>query len=87
MLVECLWRPNGGCSTVRQWVVPFSGDSNVRVKPCSQQPCTIHSQNEDCLDELIHVNQLMVVTMLKSSVLQLRICFYQIVLLCSLYLL
>ena len=35
-------------STVRQWVLHFnSGDSNVKDKPCSRQPCTtVTPQNE-----------------------------------------
>jgi len=34
------------------------GDSNVKDKPCSRQPCiTVIPQNEEHLDQLIHANQ------------------------------
>ena len=58
-------------STVRQWVVRFrSGDSDTKDKPHSKWPCTVvTSENEECLDQLIHTNQLIMVTMLKNSAL------------------
>jgi len=42
-------------STVRRWVVRFSsGDSDVKDKPRSGQPCTAATpQNEERLDQLI----------------------------------
>jgi len=44
-------------STVKWWAVCFS-NGNVKDKPCSGQPCTaVTPQNEECLDQLIHVNQ------------------------------
>jgi len=56
-------------STVRQWVVHFSsGDSDVKDKPHSGQPCrAVAPQNEECVNQLIHTNQLMVITMLKNT--------------------
>jgi len=56
-------------STVRQWVVDFSsGDSDVKDKPHSGQPCrAVAPQNEECVNQLIHTNQLMVITMLKNT--------------------
>ena len=56
-------------STVRQWVVCFSsGNSNMKDKPRSRVPCiTVITQNKGCLNELICMNQLMVVTVLKNS--------------------
>lgn len=46
-------------STVRQRVVHFCiGNSDVKDKPCSGQPHTaVTPQNEEHLDQLIHVNQ------------------------------
>ena len=46
-------------STVRQWVVRFSsGDSDVKDKPHSGQPCTaVTPRNEERLDQLSHVNR------------------------------
>ena len=45
-------------STVKWWVVRFSsGDSDVKDKPCSGQPCTaVTPQNEERLDQLICAN-------------------------------
>jgi len=45
-------------STVRRWVARFSsGDSDVKDKPRSGRPCTaVTRQNEECLDQLIHMN-------------------------------
>jgi len=51
-----------------------NGNSDVKDKPHSGQQCTaVTPQNEDHLDQLTHVNQLMMGTVLKNSVLQLRI--------------
>jgi len=51
-----------------------NGNSDVKDKPHSGQLCTaVTPQNEDHLDQLTHVNQLMMGTVLKNSVLQLRI--------------
>ena len=68
-LTECLWRPNSGCEHSEG--SRFScGDSNVEDKPCSGWPWTaVTPQNEECLNKLICVNQLMVVSVLKNSVL------------------
>jgi len=46
-------------STVRQWVVHFSGgDSDVKDKPWSRHSCTaVTSWNEEHLNQFIHVNQ------------------------------
>ena len=73
----------------RQWVVCFSsGDSNMKDKLLSQQPCTaVTPQNEDLLDQLIYTNQLMVLTMSKNNVFLAGNLLYQKVLLCSSYLL
>ena len=45
-------------STVRRWVARFSsGDSNVKDRPRSGQPCTaVTPRNEERLDQLIHAN-------------------------------
>ena len=45
-------------SAVRWWVVRFSsGDGNMKDKPCSGQPCTaVTPQNEKYLDQFIYVN-------------------------------
>ena len=53
-------------STARQWVVRFSGgDSDMKYKPRSGWPCTaVTPQNEECLNHLICMNWLMVVTVL-----------------------
>ena len=58
-------------STVRWWVVSFScGNSDVKDKQCSRGLCTaVTPQNKEHLNQLIHVNQLMVVTVLINSVL------------------
>ena len=47
-----------GAQTVKWWVVYFnSGDSDVKGKPCSRQPCTdVTLQNEECLDQLFCLN-------------------------------
>jgi hypothetical protein len=46
-------------STVRGWVALFSsGDSDMKAKPHSRQPCTaITPQNEEHLDQLNHANR------------------------------
>jgi len=46
-------------SAVRRWVVRFSsGDSDVKDKPCSGQPCTaVTPRNEERLDRLIRANR------------------------------
>jgi len=50
--------------------------------------CTaVTPQNEMCLDQLIHVNQLMVVTILKKQCFVAENLLYQVVCLCSLWLL
>ena len=43
-------------STMRQWVVCFSGgNSSVKGKPCPRWPCTVVTPlNEECFDQLIH---------------------------------
>ena len=45
--------------TTKQWVVCFSSsNSDVKDKPCSRQPCTVVTpQNEEHLDQLIFTNQ------------------------------
>jgi len=45
-------------STVRWWVARFSsGDSDVKDKPCSGQPCTaVTPRNEERIDQLIRGN-------------------------------
>ena len=65
-----------GASRVRWWVVHFnSSSSDVNDKPCSRWLwIAVTSQNEDHLYLLICANQLMMVTVLKNSVLWLRIC-------------
>ena len=55
-IYQCLLNVYGAhtvaVSTVRQWLVWFSsGNSNVKDKPCSEQPCTLW--NEEHLDQLI----------------------------------
>ena len=76
-------------STVRWWVVCFSSsNSDVKDKPCSEQPCTTATpQKEEGLNQFIHVNRLPVVTVLKNSVFVVEKWLCQVVLLCSLYLL
>jgi len=46
-------------SVVRLSVVLFSsGNRNMKDKPCSEWPCTaVTPQNEEYLDQLVHVNQ------------------------------
>ena len=58
-------------STVRCWVVHFnSGNSDMKDKPCSGWPHTaVTPLNEECLNQLIYMNHLMLVTMFKNSVL------------------
>jgi len=59
----CLLNVYGGQtvdeSTVRQWVGHFScGDSDVKDKLCSRQPCTaVTPWNEEHVDQLICANQ------------------------------
>ena len=74
-------------STLRQWVVHFSsGDSNGKDKSCSRWPrAAVTPQNEEHLDQLIRVNQLIVVIMLKKQCFVAENLLYQIALLCSLY--
>mgnify|MGYP001856580411 CR=1 FL=1 len=57
-------------STVRLWVVCFSGtDTAAEYKPCSMWPCTAGTPwNGEHLDQLIHANQLMAVTIGKKKV-------------------
>ena len=46
-----------------------SGDTDVKDKQHSEWPCTaVIPQNDECLDQLICGNQLIVVTTLKNSV-------------------
>jgi len=57
-------------STVRRWVVRFSsGDSDVKDKPRSGRPCTAGTARNECLDQLVCTDRLMVVTMLEHGVL------------------
>ena len=57
-------------STVKQQVECFSsGDRDLKDKPCSRQTCSaVTPQNEECFDQLICANFLMVVNILKNSV-------------------
>ena len=53
-----------------------SGDSHVKENPCSGRPCmAVALQNEENLHQVVCMNWPMVVTMLKNSVLWLRVCF------------
>ena len=74
-------------STVRQRMVHFSNsNNNVKDEPCSRWPCTaVTPRNEEHLDQCIHMNWL-IVTVLKNSFVAENL-LYQIVLLCSSYLL
>ena len=58
-------------NSLKRWVVCFnSGDSDVKNKPCSRQPCmSVIPPNEEHLDQLIHTDHVMAVTLLKNSVL------------------
>ena len=63
-------------STERLWVLRFnSSDSDMKDRLHSGWPYkAVTPQNEDLLDLLIHIVQLMVVTM-KNEVFYLRLCF------------
>ena len=75
---QCLLNADGDqtvdVSTVRKCVVHFSsGDTNMKYKPCSGQPCTaVTPWNEECLDQLIHTNWQIITGELCS---ELNICF------------
>ena len=63
---ECSWRPN-----TRYWHSEAvggefsSGNSNMKDKPCFEQPCTVFTPwNEEHLECLIHMNQLIMTSKL-----------------------
>ena len=70
-LAEHLWRPNSGCEHSEAVGGAFQQcDSDMKDKPRSRWPrSAVIPQNEEHLDQLIHANQLAVVTVLKQSVL------------------
>ena len=45
--------------TMKRWVMCFSsGDSDLKDRPYSGQPCTaLAPQNEECLNQFIYMNQ------------------------------
>ena len=76
MLAKYLWRPNSGCEHRVGQVVHFSsGNVNIKEKSCSGKPCTtVTLQNEEHLNQLICTNQQTVATMLRSCILEPRLC-------------
>ena len=71
MLAECFWRPNSGSEHnkvtgggFQQWWQRHERQATFQT---ALNSC--YTPNEILLDQLIHVNQLMMVTMLKRSVL------------------
>ena len=84
---QCLLNVDGNqpvdVSTVRWLMVCFSrGGSNVKVKPCCGQRCTmVAPQNEECLSQLICTNWLMGVTIVKNVFMRLRFCSVSIIVL------